>query len=266
MALETSIKFIGQSKDGRSVTIKDSTGFQAYGKPNGYNDGIVSGILAYYFTVSRMFDSLEYQVKIDGTNQYLPTPQQIARGYNVELTTALFKYEGERGSIEPIDMFKDGVLDLNMYVAFSGMSGVTIEKGTNFIYGPAGTSFTEQLKADSVIVNDQVYMIDKGVDVDTNGNTIIYILGQFEEDATSFTVGYRANLKVLLTGVSENLHDYATALLSKSIEHPDWKKINVAMAFRRAAFGFFRDEDNPDYAKANDLVNGGYQLLKKFTI
>lgn len=266
MALETKISFIKQDKSGRSVTIKDSTGFQAYGRASGYSSGMINDILSYYFVVSRMFDSLDYQLKVDGTNQYLPTPQQIARGYNVELTTALFKYEGERGSIEPTDMFKDGVLDVNMYVNFVGMSGVTIEKGTNFIYGPAGTSFTGVLQYDAVIVNDKIYMIDKGVDVDTNGNTIIYILGQFEEDATSFTAAYRANLKVLLTAVSENLHDYATALLSKSIEHPDWKKINVAMAFRRAAFGFFRDEDNPDYAKANDLVNGGYQLLKKFTI
>lgn len=266
MDLDVKIKFISQDKSGRSVLIKDDTGFKAYGRSRGYDDGIISSIICYYITVSRMFDSVTYQMKLDNSNVYLPTVEQFARGYSLNLTPSIFSYEGERGSLEPTTAFYDGILDLNMYVAFAGMSGVTIEKGTNFIYGPEGTSFTELLAADAVIVNDEIYMIDKGADVDTNGNTIIYILGQFKEDATSFNVAYRANLKILLTAVSENLHDYATALLSKSIEHPDWKKVNVAMAFRRAAFGFFRDEDNPDYAKADDLIESGYQLLKKFTI
>lgn len=266
MALEINLKILGQSKSGRSIVIQDATGLEEFGRSTGYGttNGSPEQILRYYITVSRMFDSLTYQMVLDGSDEFLPTPVQMAWGYKLELTTGLFAHETERGSTEPSEIFKDGLLDVNLYPVFAGRSGVTIEKGTNFIYGGDDVFFPEELKADSVVVNDVIYPIDKSMY--DNGGSIIYIVGSFEEDATSFDVAYRGNVKAMLTSMSENLHGYACALLRDQLDHPDWQKINTAQSFRRAAQGFFADIEKPDYAKADDLVQGSFKLLRKFAI
>lgn len=264
MALKTSIEILLQKRDGRSIIVKDDTGLVKFGRPNGYTEGDINNILKYIYTVSRVFDSVTYKFIVDGSEELLPTPRQLAWGHKLELTTGLFKTDTERGVTEPSEIFEDGLLNIDQYTVFRGQDNVVIGKGTNFIYGGDGVFFHEDLKADSIIVNNEIYQIDKSMF--DNGGSIIYITGQFKDDSTVFDVAYRANAKAMLISMSENMHGYACSLLRNQLDHPDWQKINTAQAFRRAAQGFFSDQDSPDYAKADDLVQASYKLLSKFSI
>lgn len=261
MALKVKESFISQSRDGRRITVQDSTGLQSTSNPDGYGGSNLTpqSILAYYFQVSKIYSGIDYVLKVDGSEELLPTPLQIAYGNTISLTTDLLS----GGSIEgPTDIFWDGVLDMNMYVAFAGLTGVTITENTNYI---TGGDFTEALKGDAVVVNEVIYEIDKDFEYGTNGNTVLYIIGNFEDTATSFNTLYRANTKALLISMSENLHDYACKKLSRYLESKEWHKVNTAASFRRAAIGFF-NKDVPDYAQANSLVSSNYELLKRYVI
>lgn len=262
MALETKIDFIEQDKSGRKVVVKDGTGFESAGRESGYGpgNGLPENILAYYFVVSRIFSRRDYTLKIDGTDPNLPTPTDLAYGQELELNTALFKYEDGDTLVHPMQIFCDGVLDLNMYVEFVGQSGVSIQKDTNFI---TGSNFSEAVKGDAVLVAGKIYQIDKSSY--NNGSTVLYIIGAFEDSASSYNYLYRANVKVLLTAMSENLHSYACKLLSSNVENPDWNKINTAISFRRAALGFF-NAGTPDYVEADDLIQCSFKILEKYTI
>ena len=264
MALKTSVDILHQKRDGRSIIIKDSTGLVSFGKTSGYTEGDINNILKYIYVVSRVFNSLSYKFVLDNTSDLLPSTTQMAWGHKLELRTNMFYDDETPIEQTPTLCFNDGILDVNQYTVFRGQDNVVIEKGTNFIYGGDGVFFHEELKADSIIVNNEIYQIDKSMF--DNGGSIIYITGQFKEDSTVFDVAYRANAKAMLISMSENMHGYACSLLRNQLDHPDWQKINTAQAFRRAAQGFFADEDSPDYAKAEDLVKASYKLLSKFAI
>lgn len=262
MALEINIQILNQSKSGRELTIRDATGLQTMGRDTGYGSGTkpISDILAYHIVASRLFDSLSWSFEIDGTDETLPSLEQIARGMPVTLRTDMFSTQGDRGLEEPSEIFKDGVLSLDLYPEFEGLDNVVIEEGTNFIYGG---DFTEAWKGDAIVVNDVIYQLDKNTD--PNGNTVLYIVGEFEEDATSFNILYRGNTKALLTAMSEHLHDYACKKLMDAIDSPEWNKVNVAMAFRRSAYGLFHQEV-PDYYSADGLIKSNFRLLKKYSL
>lgn len=262
MALETKIKFLSSDKSGREIQIKDDTGLQSLGRENGYGSTTkpVADILAYHYVVSRMFESIDYSFVIDGEDPLLPSINQIAYGQTVTLRTDMFSSQGERGIEEPSEIFTDGVLSIDQYVEFAGLTDVTIEEGTNFIYGG---NFAEAWKGDAIIVNDVIYQLDKNTD--PNGNTVLYIVGEFEEDATSFNILYRGNTKALLTSMSEHLHDYACKKLMHAIDSPEWNKVNVAMAFRRSAYGLFH-QDVPDYYSADGLIKSNFRLLKRYAL
>lgn len=262
MALETKIKFLSSDKSGREIQIKDDTGLQVFGRETGYGSTTkpVADILAYHYVVSRIFDSIDYGLVIDGEDPLLPSIEQIAYGQTVTLRTDMFSSQGERGIEEPSEIFTDGVLSIDQYVEFAGLTDVTIEEGTNFIYGG---NFEDAWNGDAIIVNGTIYQLDKNTD--PNGNTVLYIVGEFEEDATSFNVLYRSNVKVLLTAMSEHLHDYACKKLQHAVDSPEWNKINVAASFRRSAYGLFKN-DVPDYFAANSLVHSSFKLLKKYAL
>ena len=266
MALEIKVSVLSQSRDGRSVTIKDSTGLQSNGRTTGYGPSTITpeSILAYHISASKMFGSVDYWLKIDGSEPLLPTPTQIAYGTPLRLTTGLFEEETERGVTEPSCIFNDGILDLNMYVETLGLTGLTIEKDTNYIIdsqnrlGPA-------LEADAVIVNGTIYEINKDPEYFDNGNQILYVNGEFSEDATSFNILYRANTKALLTAMSEHYHAYGSVQLRNNTDSPEWVKINTAASFREAAKLLFTAEV-PDYYQANELVQSNFKLLKRYAI
>lgn len=258
MGLEIKQAFLGQDKSGRSIDIKDATGLESQGVVTGYgsSNGTPESILAYHIVASRMLDSISYYLKIDGTNEYLPKPVNLGYGHTLTLTTNLFKKTTSTGVMEPWGLFKDGVLDLSMYVEFIGQSGVVIQKGTNYI---TGGSFTRELKADAVIVDGKIYQIDKSMY--SNGNTIIYVTGSFDVDATSFNILYRSNMKVLLQSITRNLHAYACKTMRDDIKSPEWNQINTALSFLRASEGFFKSED---YSEANGLTTSSFLLLAKY--
>lgn len=260
MPIETNVSVKSQSRDGRQIKIKDSTGLVSAGRVNGYTEGDLTSILGYYYQVSRIFNTITYTLKIDGTDAYLPTPEQIAHGREFVLTTGLFKTQTAQGYEEPCEIFADGILDVNQYSVFAGLTGVTILKDTNYIIGG---NFKEALKADSVIVNDKIYSIDKSPNYAQQGYGRLFITGIFEEDATTFNVAYRAVTRVLLLAVSENINSYACKQLRTDIDHPDWRKIHTALAFREAAQILFTAEV-PDPYGVEELVEGNCKLLKSF--
>lgn len=259
MALINKISFLSQDKSGREVVIKDTTGLESTGVTTGYgptNGAVPQDIVAYYFTVSRMFDSIDHVFKLDGSIDTMPNPIDVAYGAPITLTTDLFSDDKDEFPM----IFKDGILDINMYVEFPGYESVEIAKDTNYI---VGDDFSDAYKGDAIVVNEVIYQIDKSLD--NNGYTVLYIVGEFEEDADSFGILHRANTKALLTSMSENYHDYACKMLKNSIDSPEWNKVNVAASFRRAALGLFRSEV-PDYYAANDLIQSNVKLLKRFAI
>lgn len=253
MALKTKLNFVSQDRSGRIVTVVDATGKETDGVTTGYGpqNGQLTSILCYYFVISRFGGGDDYVVKVDGTDPRLPSKVEIANGADVRLTTDLFVADGET------DIFYDGVVDLNMYVEFLGLSGVVIEKDNGVI---SGADFTETLKGDAIIVDGTIYQINKH----ESRSDMLVILGQFENDSTSYNTLYRANTKALLMSMSEKLHDYACDQLSCSLSVFAWMNVNTAASYRRAAKGFFND--NPaDYYKANKLALANFNLLKKYT-
>lgn len=259
--LKTSLKFISQSRDGRSITLQDNTGNKST-NPNGYgDDGLTpSDILSYYISVARIYNNELFVKKITGDQLGFPTLEQMANGYVFTINTGFMTEQTESGIIEPSYIFKDGVLDINLYVAFSGYEDVVGKKGENFI---TGADFADAYKADSIVINDVIYDIDKSRD--NNGYNVLYLLSELDEDITEFDILYRSNTKALLTSVSENIHAYACDKLSDQEGSTDWHNIFAAQSFREAAIEFFY-QDVPDYYKANKLINSSSRLLKKFTI
>lgn len=259
--LKTNLKFISQSRDGRSVVLQDDTGNKS-SNPDGYGDDGLrpADVLSYYISVSRVFNNEVYVQKITGEDLGFPTLEQIANGAAFTITTGFMTEQTDSGIIEPSYIFKDGVIDLNLYVAFSGYEGVVGNEGENFIIG---ADFEEAYKADSIVINDVIYDIDKSRD--NNGYTVLYLLSELDEDITEFDILYRSNTKALLTSVSENIHAYACDKLSDQEGSTDWHNIFAAQSFREAAIEFFY-QDVPDYYKANKLINSSSRLLKKFAI
>lgn len=258
--LDTKLQFINQDKSGRYITIRDATGLESNGVKTGYgpNNKDVSEIKAYYFSVSRIFDGVDDLYKFDGTEEYLPTIAEFAtQERDLMLTTNLFSEDSKKNFPE---IFKDGIVDVNMYVEFAGLSGVIIKKGERYVYGG---DFTDALNTDVIIVNEVIYDIDHSMN--NNGGTVLYIIGEFLDDATSFNTAYRSDLKMLLTAMSRHYHDYACKVLSDSLNSPEWNKVNIASSFRLAAKGLF-ESDTPDYYAANDLIESNFKLLKKYTL
>jgi hypothetical protein len=262
--LKTIVNFISQSRDGREVILRDGTGLESDGVTTGYGptNGLPEDILAHYFVLSNIPKYNEYIVKVDGSDPLLPDNIQLANGDPISITTGLC---ADNGMNVPHDLFWDGVLNVDMYVEFLGLSGVVIGKGNNFVTFPPGDirTFEDAYNGDAIIVDGIIYQIDKSID--NNAFTVLYIIGEFESDQTSLNYLYRSNTKALLTSMGEALHSYACDRMRNNIESPEWLKINTAASFRRAAYGFFTAEV-PDYVKANELAFSGMKMLKKYEI
>jgi len=260
--LKTKLRFLSQDKSGRFIKVQDVTGLQSQGVIDGYGDpGLgVSDISCYYVSASKIFSNAVFVHKITGNEPGKPSLAEIASGAVFELDTSMFEEQKYDGVFIPIEIFKDGVLDLNLYACFAGYEDITGTKGDNFI---TGSDFEDAYKADSIVINDVIYDIDKSKD--NNGYTVLYLLSDLEEDATEFDILYRSNIKALLKSVGENLNAYACNFLADKHSSSLWQNVFVAKCFRDAAVSFF-NQNSPDYYKANSLLVGSSNLLKEFAV
>ena len=249
-----------QSRDGRSLVVTDSTGLESLGRDTGYGpeNKPFEDIVAHYFSISRYGDSNAYLFKLDGSDEYLPTSQELAQGYPLTLKTTMFN-EGTDTSRSKI--FTDGIVDVNMYVEFPGFADVVITKGGRSVTFSAGNvgNFTPVLEADAIVVNDIIYQIDKSED--NNGATVFYVIGSFEESATSFGILYRSNVKVLLKSVADYLHSYGVKMLKNDIDSPFWDNVNTALSFMMSSVIWFEEED---YAESHEEIVAANKLLIRF--
>lgn len=258
MALKNAIKFISQSKSGREITIKDDTGLEVYGKLTGYGstNGSITSIKAYHIILSRIDNNNDQAIiKIDNTNNKLPTISQLANGASLNLTSALLEDNGSTKLLSS-KMFNDGVVDINMYVQFEEITGLTITKGTNFI---VGTIFTDTLKGDAILVNNIIYQIDKSKY--TNGDSVLYIIGYFKDDSTKYSILYRANIKILLLATTDSMHAYVTKNIVNNKNISGNQSLSYGLCLKQAAISFFNDIP-ADYITANDMILLRYNILK----
>lgn len=254
MALKVKVAFVSQDKSGRRITLRDVTGFESSGSPDGYGptNKENSDILSYIFSFSRI-DSTDIQSFIlDESDLELPSIEQASEGANIDVYSSFFNPNEDVTSL----MFRDGVVDINMYVRFVGLTGIVATAGVNFI---TGGDFTSVLEADAVYVNGQVYNIDKL----NSTSGMLYLDKDLLSNSTSFDLLYRSNIKALLLSVGDNLHQYATKKMVCSECAADWTRINMGLAYKEAAVLFFGD--NPqDYSSANKLAVKRFYLLQRY--
>ncbi len=252
MALQVKLQFLGQNRSGREIQLKDATGLQSFGRATGYNSVQPGNIKAYRLSFSRIGLAENFWTVIDGTNSKLPVPSKIAMGIPFNINSSLFQDSSGQQNLAS-SIFSDGIVDINMYVQFEGMTDVVISKDTSFV---TGGSFRTVYDSDSILVDGVVYELDKSKD--HNGYTVLYIIGSFAADATSFDILYRANTKAFLVSVG----DYAlqTSVANLGCGKSDTlDTICIAMANKEAADLFYKSEE---YSQADELLISRVKLLK----
>ncbi|AIM37367.1 hypothetical protein KO02_12195 [Sphingobacterium sp. ML3W] len=252
MALQVKLQFQGQDRSGREIVLKDATGHQSFGRVTGYSSVQPGQIKAYHISFSRIDMVEKLWTLIDGTNSAVLVPSKIAMGIPFKITSSLFKdstgFQDLASSI-----FSDGIVDINMYVQFDGLSGVVITKGASFV---TGESFLSVYDADAILIDGVVYELDKNKD--HNGYTVLYVLGSFDVDATSFDVLYRANDKAFLRSEGDYQLQKAVAITGRC-NALALDTICVAMANKEAAKLYY---DAEEYVKADELLVARCKLLK----
>lgn len=257
MALKEQIQVISQDPSGRVLTLKNTTGREESGRDTGY--GPVNGqsalITEYIIEFRRLESNILKTIRITPDTEY-PKLSDVLLGLPFKVNTAMFE---ETPDEYGASMFSDGVIGLDVYSVWPGLSNVEITKGNNFI---VGADFNTALLGDAIQVDGRIYQIDKTLS-DIAGQ-ILYIVGEFEEDATAFDILFRGTTKALLQAVSDNQHAYIVAKiadnsqLQQALFIPD---LNTALHFKVAALGFVKT--CKDWHKANDLVIGAGRILNK---
>lgn len=240
MAFSPVISFVSQDKSGRVIIIRDTTGTGSDGySPTGLPREFV---LSQRFTFSRLDSDEIFELSFEGYDH--------TYGKDIRVDSSLFSENPDAAAY----IFKDGVIDINMYNEVAGRTGVTIAAGTNFVYGGLFTSVKDK---DAIIVNGTIYQIDR---ID-NGDTVLYINGTFSEDATEFTAAYRANTKALLRSVAFNRIALAYKnILTQNTDQQCMYRVNLtdALGFYEASILFHEDQD---YVTAQDLILSAGKLV-----
>lgn len=262
MALKEKISILGQSKDGRVLTLKNTTGFESMGRDTGYgpDNGNVSDVLEYLLHFSRIESNVVEVIRITPDTIY-PELEKVLQGLPFEVNSGMFEAPISDGAAY---MFTDGVINLDSYSIWPGLTGLDIVKGTNFI---TGADFTDVVKGTAIQVNGVLYDIDFSKSDYTVANTVLYIIGLFQEDADSLDIAYQGNTKGLLQAVTDNQHAYITAKMS---DQPSAQQnifvddLTLALHFKVAAnlfVGYCKD-----WNKANDLVVAASKVLNKILL
>lgn len=244
MAFNLKVEFLHQDKSGRVLIVRDSTGewFDGYSEAGLPRDKVKAQKL----TFSRIDSHSVCEVRHEGNDWTYGEPIRIDSSmFSKDINAAAY-------------IFNDGVLDIGLYDEVDGMFNVAIKKGTNFIVG--GT-YEDSHDKDVVIVEGKYYEIDKTAN--TNNDTVLYIIGTFEDDATSFDYAYQANIKALLRSQAKNklsLVNYDKMRATKAQQEMLLPDLYDAMSFSMCAKVFFEDMD---YVSANDMIVASNDLLNK---
>lgn len=254
--LKENISVIGQDKSGRSLTLKNTTGLTINGRETGYGpgNGEIGDILGYILEFSRLESNLVSRIRINPQTEY-PVLNNVLNGYPFQVNSGMFEEQTESGA----SMFSDGVINVDSYSVWTGLSNVEIVKGESYI---VGADFTEALKGNAIQVGDVIYQID--TTKSSVANQILYITGVFQEDATEFDILYQGNTKALLQAVTDNQHAYITAKVSDIPELQQklfTGKLNEALHYKIAAMGFVKH--CADWHKANSLIIAASRVLNK---
>lgn len=185
--LKTKIKLVKSDPMVRVLTFQDYTGAygsetntEGYGAPNPSTTQVSSVIIS----IEKPFDVKgEASYKIEGTEA-----RNIASG---KVFTVNSQNLGVTDFEQGYKSYRDGVLDLNYYVAFQSIS-VTGTKGNPYVLGTNLVTIAENF--DALVVGSDIYMIDKSKS--TNAGTQLFLLSDLKTDVTSANVAVRANLKL----------------------------------------------------------------------
>ena len=139
----------------------------------------------------------------------IPTASQIGDGKVFLIDSNKL---GITGYDESYLSFRDGVLNLNLYVGLQTVS-VTGDKDTNWLIGTGLETLLQNY--DSVIIGSETYELRK--DLPTNGGTVVYLDRYLEEDVTSVTFAERNNLKVFNDFKSKCIIAKSSALLGTDL-------------------------------------------------
>ena len=179
------LRLVGHNKMARQITLQ-------LNKEGGYSRPVSEVVLQINdpFSVNKT-GTLKHVNNLNPNHPewlIVPTAQEIADG---KIFTVDSNKLGISGYNEPYLSFRDGVLNLDLYVGLQTVS-VTGAEGTDYLIG---TGLNLLLEAyDSVIIGQEVYQLRK--DMPTNGGTVVYLDKELKEDTSEVVFAERNNLKI----------------------------------------------------------------------
>lgn len=201
MPLQTKLSLIEVDPTGTLIKIRESTGlYNSSNNENGYGGPNIlpSDIKRIMVTASRFkseaISSVIYSRDYDPDYPVFisdPSIDQIAQGEPIILSSLSLRMNEEEEGLLP---FRDSVWDINSYSFVDPIEDIYGEEGDTFISGQGLDSVMEIY--DAIEINGVVYDIDKSKP--NLGGTVLNIIGELEDDVTSFQPAYRANIKVLV--------------------------------------------------------------------
>lgn len=259
--LKEQIQVISQSKDGRVLTLKNTTGRETSGRDTGYGpvNGKPEDVVEYILQFSRIESNIKKTIRINSTTEY-PKLSDVLLGLPFQVNSGMFV---EAPDNEGASMFSDGVINVDSFSVWPGLSGVVITKGNDYI--DLSAVVDKPALGNAIQVNGKIYQIDT-TRPNIAGN-VLYIVGVFEDDDTSFEILHQGNTKALLQSVSDNQHAYIVAKVSaqSSLQQGVFiPGLNKALHYKIAAKGFV--STCKDWHKANDLVVAANRLLNQILV
>lgn len=258
MALDFKVELVGISDTGKTIAIRDSTGFYnavtnpgGWGTPNPEIGDIDLYLISLsHFSLEEVYWQRQVRAATEPNDQTSPGVNQIAFGEPVNIDSI------KLGIDDTQNTFSDGVYDINLHAILDAAITVVGNEGETFLVPGVPTDVSEY---DVVYAGGVVYDIDKSKD--TNGNTVIYLVQELQAAVTSIQLGYKANIKALkdlglrtcLTNSTGNLGGCGCG--NKGRE----KLLDIAIDqwFSELAYA------GGDYKTANDLVISAGMTCRK---
>lgn len=249
----------------RVLTLQDVTGaYDSETNPNGYGypNKSTSEVTAVLVRIKNPFDghdekTVRFNSDFDPLHpEYLvvPTANQIADGHVFDINSYVLgatKYD------EGYKTFRDGVLDVDYYVAFENIT-VSGTKGNPFI---TGTGLHEVLaNFDSIIVGTSIYDLNKSMP--TNGGTVLYLNKDLEENVTTVKVADKGNVKLYNKFRSKCILKRAGHILSSGYSYRErmLEKENGVMKVATNMEAMDICWESEDYTAVNRLTNENLRI------
>lgn len=194
MALDFKAELVGISDTGKTMAVRDSTGFYnavtnpgGWGAPNPEIGDIDLYLISLsHFSLEEVYWQRQVRAATEPNDQTTPGVNQIAGGIPVSMDST------KLGIDEVQSTFSDGVYDINLHAILEDSIAAVGNGGQNFLVPATPTDVSGY---DVVYAGGVVYDIDKSKN--TNGNTVIYLVQELLADVTTVQVGYKANVKAL---------------------------------------------------------------------